>query len=192
VRADLRSDAEIVVQKCLDLAALNSDIEAWQAAADQALGLQSGDQELLQKAADRFEKCGRRLASALAGFDGVTLSGRRRPRGAAPEREQVVAALRAAGAIAIAEQLGGGRGGVSRVRRPATGWASLTPAELRVAELAAAGATNKEIAQQLWISPYTVDTHMRHTLAKLGLRSRVALAREFTAHGPLTGSSSPS
>jgi DNA-binding CsgD family transcriptional regulator len=44
-------------------------------------------------------------------------------------------------------------------------------------KLAAAGATNKEIAQQLWISPYTVDTHMRHSLAKLGLRSRVALAR---------------
>ena len=62
------------------------------------------------------------------------------------------------------------------VRRPAFGWDSLSPAETRVVELAATGATNKMIAQKLWISPHTVDSHLRHSFTKLGLRSRVALA----------------
>jgi DNA-binding CsgD family transcriptional regulator len=59
---------------------------------------------------------------------------------------------------------------------------------LRVVELAAEGATNKEIAQRLWISPYTVDTHMRHSLGKLGLRSRVALARLAAEQSPVVPS----
>jgi DNA-binding CsgD family transcriptional regulator len=62
------------------------------------------------------------------------------------------------------------------VRRSRSGWDSLSPTETRVVELAATGATNKAIARQLWVSPHTVDTHLRHSFAKLGLRSRVALA----------------
>jgi DNA-binding CsgD family transcriptional regulator len=65
----------------------------------------------------------------------------------------------------------------TRSERPSFGWDSLTAAEVRVVVLAAEGATNKEIAEKLYISPHTVDTHMRHCLNKLGLRSRVALAR---------------
>jgi len=48
----------------------------------------------------------------------------------------------------------------------------LTRAEWRVAELAAAGATNKEIAVELFVSRRTVDHHLRNTYGKLGLRSR--------------------
>jgi DNA-binding CsgD family transcriptional regulator len=77
-----------------------------------------------------------------------------------------------------------------RPARPTFGWDSLTEAQLRVVTLAAAGDTNKQIAAKLWISRYTVDTHMRHSLQKLGLRSRVALARLVGERGSTPSSSS--
>ena len=64
-----------------------------------------------------------------------------------------------------------------------SGWNSLTGAELRVVMLAATGASNKEIARQLWLSPHTVGTHVRHALDKLGLRSRVEMARQAGERG---------
>jgi DNA-binding CsgD family transcriptional regulator len=63
-------------------------------------------------------------------------------------------------------------------RRPASGWASLTATELQVARLAAEGLTNPQIAQRLFISRYTVETHLKHVFAKLSLTSRVQLAAE--------------
>ncbi len=59
----------------------------------------------------------------------------------------------------------------------ASGWASLTPAETAVAELVVDGRTNREIAQQLFISPHTVNAHLRHVFDKTGVRSRVELTR---------------
>jgi DNA-binding CsgD family transcriptional regulator len=53
-----------------------------------------------------------------------------------------------------------------------TGVASLTPSERRVADLAAAGRTNREIAQALFVSEKTVETHLGHVYDKLGVRSR--------------------
>ena len=61
--------------------------------------------------------------------------------------------------------------------RPMTGWAALTEAELRVARLTADGHTNRAIGQQLFVSPHTVNTHLRHIFEKLGVRSRVDLTR---------------
>ena len=52
----------------------------------------------------------------------------------------------------------------------------LTPTELRVAELAAAGAQNKQIAGALFISVKTVEANLSRVYAKLGIRSRVELA----------------
>lgn len=74
--------------------------------------------------------------------------------------------------------LGVGRGRRRAAVRPSSGWESLTPAERRVADLMARGHTNRQIAPQLFISPHTVDTHVRHILRKLGLRSRVEVAAE--------------
>jgi DNA-binding CsgD family transcriptional regulator len=70
---------------------------------------------------------------------------------------------------------------LSRVsgRKPA-GESELTPSELRVAELAASGLTNKEIAAQLFVSVYTVEAHLSRAYSKLGVRSRAELARRFT------------
>jgi DNA-binding CsgD family transcriptional regulator len=57
----------------------------------------------------------------------------------------------------------------------------LTAAEQRVAELAADGLSNKEIAAALFISVHTVEVHLSHAYAKLGIRSRAQLARRARA-----------
>ena len=87
------------------------------------------------------------------------------------------AALSTEEAIAYAQR---GRG---QRKRPATGWASLTPAEHDVVQLVSEGLGNKDIATRLFISPRTVQTHLTHVYAKLGLTSRVQLAQEAARHG---------
>jgi DNA-binding CsgD family transcriptional regulator len=70
-----------------------------------------------------------------------------------------------------------GRGGR---RRPASGWESLTPAELEVVSLVSEGLTNPEIAERLLISRGTAKVHISHVFTKLGLASRAELAAEAT------------
>jgi DNA-binding CsgD family transcriptional regulator len=79
-------------------------------------------------------------------------------------------------AIAYAQR---GRG---ERRRPTTGWESLTPTELNVVECAREGLSNKDIAARLFISPRTVQTHLTHIYAKLGVTTRTQLVREATQH----------
>jgi predicted ATPase/class 3 adenylate cyclase/DNA-binding CsgD family transcriptional regulator len=86
------------------------------------------------------------------------------------------AALSTEEAIAYAQR---GRG---ERRRPASGWASLTPAERDVVRLVSEGLGNKDIATRLFISPRTVQTHLTHVYTKLGLTSRVQLAQEAARH----------
>ncbi|PRX99503.1 helix-turn-helix transcriptional regulator [Allonocardiopsis opalescens] len=64
-----------------------------------------------------------------------------------------------------------------RAARPVTGWASLTPAERSVAELAVRGLSNPQIAAELFIGRGTVKTHLSHAYAKLGVANRTELAR---------------
>jgi pimeloyl-ACP methyl ester carboxylesterase/DNA-binding CsgD family transcriptional regulator len=63
-----------------------------------------------------------------------------------------------------------------RAPRPRTGWSSLTPGELRVVRLAARGLKNAEIAERLYLSRHTVETHLKHAFAKLGVVSRGELS----------------
>ena len=86
------------------------------------------------------------------------------------------AALTADEAVSYAQRGRGERG------RPAAGWASLTPAERDVARLVGEGLANKEIAAQLFVSPRTVQSHLTHIYAKLGVTSRVQLAQQATRH----------
>jgi DNA-binding CsgD family transcriptional regulator len=58
---------------------------------------------------------------------------------------------------------------------------ALTVSELRTAELAARGLSNKEIAGQLFVSVYTVEAHLSHAYAKLGIRTRAQLAARLTS-----------
>ena len=59
---------------------------------------------------------------------------------------------------------------------------SLTPTERQVAELAAAGRTNREVAEQLFMSPHTVEAHLTRVYRSLGVRGRTALARALPPH----------
>ena len=66
-------------------------------------------------------------------------------------------------------------------KRPDHGWESLTPTEVAVVRHAAAGLTNPQIAERLFIARTTVKTHLSHVYAKLGVRNRSQLASEAAA-----------
>ncbi|MBV9804147.1 MAG: AAA family ATPase [Solirubrobacterales bacterium] len=70
----------------------------------------------------------------------------------------------------------------ARPRREAllSGPASLTPSERRIAELAATGQSNREIAQALFVTPKTVEYHLRNTYRKLDIQTRQELAVALT------------
>jgi predicted ATPase/DNA-binding CsgD family transcriptional regulator len=61
-------------------------------------------------------------------------------------------------------------------KRPTSGWAALSPTEEKVAALVAEGLTNAQVGERLFISRHTVDTHLRHIFAKLGIANRAELA----------------
>jgi DNA-binding NarL/FixJ family response regulator len=61
--------------------------------------------------------------------------------------------------------------------RPVTGWDSLTDTEQTVAGLVAQGLGNKQVAARMYISAHTVAAHLRQAFRKLGIASRVELAR---------------
>ncbi len=86
------------------------------------------------------------------------------------------AALSTEEAIAYAQR---GRG---ERKRPTSGWASLTPTEHDVVRLVSEGLGNNDIATRLFVSPRTVQSHLTHVYAKLGLTSRVQLAQEAARH----------
>jgi DNA-binding NarL/FixJ family response regulator len=70
---------------------------------------------------------------------------------------------------------------LARIGGRAPAAAGLTASERRVAELVAEGLTNKEVAGRLFVTDRTVEGHLSHIYAKLGVRSRAELARRFTA-----------
>jgi DNA-binding CsgD family transcriptional regulator len=86
------------------------------------------------------------------------------------------AALSTDEAIAYAQR---GRG---ERKRPSSGWESLTRTELDVVRLVGDGLPNKDIGTRLFVSPRTVQSHLRHVYNKLGLTSRVQLAQEAARH----------
>lgn len=93
------------------------------------------------------------------------------------------------GALALAERsrqeivMAGGR-----PRRPVTsGVDALTAAEQRVAALAASGSTNREIAEGLFVTPKTVEFHLRQVFTKLGITSRRELAEVMPGTAQVRG-----
>jgi DNA-binding NarL/FixJ family response regulator len=89
--------------------------------------------------------------------------------GATPWMERATQELRASGETA-------------RKRDPST-LGDLTPQELQIARLVASGARNREVAAQLFLSPRTIDYHLRKVFTKLGISSRAELGQlDLDAH----------
>ena len=72
-------------------------------------------------------------------------------------------------------------------RRAQSGPQSLTPTEHRVAQLAGSGLSNREIAQTLFVTVKTVETHLRHVYTKLDISSRAGLSKELNDREPDVG-----
>jgi DNA-binding CsgD family transcriptional regulator/tetratricopeptide (TPR) repeat protein len=64
-----------------------------------------------------------------------------------------------------------------------TGWEALTPTEIKIAAMVAAGAATPDIARGMFLSRRTVQTHISHILAKLGAKGRVDIVREAIRQG---------
>jgi DNA-binding CsgD family transcriptional regulator len=102
--------------------------------------------------------------------------------------EPVVLGRDVVGAIVYLEELASAAPSGSRKRgysshRPKLGWASLRSSELGIAELVAEGLTNREIAARIFLSPHTVDFHLRQIFRKLSISSRIELTRLVVEHG---------
>jgi DNA-binding CsgD family transcriptional regulator len=67
--------------------------------------------------------------------------------------------------------------------RAASGWAALTPTEVKIAALVARGDSTSEIARGMFLSRRTVQTYISHILAKLGAKGRVEIVREALRQG---------
>ena len=176
-----RDTAEAVSACARQLAGDNPSVPVIGAAADHADGLLRGSVDLLVKAARGYRDPWARGsayedAGIVASDDnddsraramlGSALSAYRQS-GAIRDVRRVNAALRALRTTRRAR----------RATRPVSGWASLTAAERRVADVVAEGVTNGEAADRLFVSRHTVDFHLRQIFRKLGISSRVELAR---------------
>jgi DNA-binding CsgD family transcriptional regulator len=73
-------------------------------------------------------------------------------------------------------------GETARERDPSTA-DQLTPQERQIVRFVAEGSTNKQVAAQLFLSPRTVDHHLRNVFLKLGISSRAELIRGFSGGG---------
>ncbi|MDT9683902.1 LuxR C-terminal-related transcriptional regulator [Streptomyces sp. TRM76323] len=110
---------------------------------------------------------------------GKWLRRQRRPREAGDRLREALVAFEQCGARGWAEQADSElrAAGSAPRSRPEGGLSRLTAQQLRIARLVAEGATNREVAVRLSLSPRTVDHHLRNVFAVLGVRSRVDLAR---------------
>ncbi|WP_306318146.1 MULTISPECIES: LuxR family transcriptional regulator [unclassified Streptomyces] len=156
------------------------------AAAAHAEGLHAQDPEALRRAARTHRDPWSRASAAE---DLGSLYGADRP-AAVPELERAMAEYARLGAVqdearvrSRLRRLGVRRRHWSHEDRPTSGWGSLTETERRVADLVAQGLTNRQAAAQMFLSPHTVGFHLRQIFRKLGLQSRIDLARTHPGTG---------
>jgi DNA-binding CsgD family transcriptional regulator len=175
--------AQLALATSLRRSELNPGIRSIAGTAAHVRGLLERNHADLRAAVDLFERAPRPLELAAALEDlGAEL--------AATDRDAAVDVL--GRSLAVYTELGAtwdARRVRSRLRElgvrrrlvaaePETnGWAAMTAAELAVARLVAEGLTNREVAERLFVSPHTVSSHLRHVFSKLGITSRVELAR---------------
>jgi DNA-binding CsgD family transcriptional regulator len=182
-----RELAESAVADANRRAELSPDVPSLAAIAAHASGLLDADVDQLSEAVSLFKRSPRTLALAAAWEDlGLTHQRHGATDSAIDALTQALVLFARSGATQDAARLRsrlrglGVRRRVTRAEKPVTGWAAMTKSELAVAELAADGLTNREIAERLFVSPHTVNTHLGHVFAKLGVNSRVDLTRLAT------------
>ncbi len=120
--------------------------------------------------------------SALKITTPATKSRWRRLRDAIDMRETLTPRGLKAAALSIEEAIAYAQRGRGERKRPASGWAALTPTERDVVRLVSEGLANNDIATRLFVSHRTVQSHLTHVYTKLGLSSRVQLAQEAARH----------
>ena len=91
----------------------------------------------------------------------------------------------AGAALTLDDAVAYARRGRGQRKRPTHGWESLTPTELQVVELVAAGLTNPQIGDRLFVSKRTVQAHLAHVFTKLGVSSRAELAAKAAGRRPI-------
>ncbi len=189
-----RELAESAVADASRRAELSPGVPSLDTIAAHAGGLLDGDTDQLSEAVSRFERTPRLLAHAAA-WEDLGLAHQRR--GTADSGidaltqalTQALVLYARAGATRDAARLRsrlralGVRRRVTTADKPLTGWAAMTRSELAIAQLVADGHTNREIADQLFVSPHTVNSHLRQVFAKLDVNSRVDLTRLVTERG---------
>lgn len=145
------------------VARLNPSVPVYSASGSFAASATGSDEEDLLAVAARVAAPGWR--QRLLRVAGVILERR-------GERQLAASAAEMSGALRRELTLG------ARRQPPLhrTGWDALTAAESRVVELVAKGMTNGEVASELFLSRYTVETHLKRIFRKLGVRNRAELA----------------
>jgi DNA-binding NarL/FixJ family response regulator len=188
VRAGQRGDAARAVARLEDFAARHPGFPFLDSAAAHARAVLDGDPDAALRAVALSAADPRPLVRAAVLADAGELLPEARAVEAVPLLEAALATYAAAGAERDAARVRS----LLRARglRPSSGgprssreWPDLTESEFAVASLVARGATNREVADRLFLSPYTVNSHLRHVFAKLGIRSRVELARLSAERG---------
>jgi DNA-binding NarL/FixJ family response regulator len=191
MRAGQAEQAGIAARAAQELSRRNPGVGPVLGAAAHARGLWRSDAGALHEAVELFAKDERPMATAAAREDlASALAGR-------GDKDEAIGLLEAAYdaylAANAARDLARVRGalhalGVRKrqpsVARPEHGWASLTSGERAVVQVVAEGLTSREAAAQLYLSPDTVNTHLRHAFTKLGIRSRVELTRLVLSRPP--------
>jgi DNA-binding CsgD family transcriptional regulator len=145
-------------------------------------GIVASDLANLEEAVTMLERTEARLELARALLDLGSALRRKGERAVA--REHLSRSLDLAhrcGAQALVERAHEElRAAGARPRRPAlTGIDALTASERRVAQMAAQGLANRDIAQRLFVTQRTVETHLMHVFQKLDIHTRAALAPEL-------------
>jgi DNA-binding CsgD family transcriptional regulator len=147
------------------------------------------DIEGLQDAASIYAEIGAPLEVARTLVEiGSALRRQRQPTNAREPLREALDLARWCGARSLAERAEHElRASGARPRRERiTGRDALTASEQRVAQLAIDGMTNRQIAETLFVTRKTVESHLEHIFRKLGIHSRVELEHALAAEGELT------
>ncbi|MEU4091843.1 AAA family ATPase [Streptomyces sp. NPDC026673] len=185
LRGGDRETAEALAEVVRAVAGEDGAQDVMRTVRDHVDGLLHDDHGALEAAVAGHRRGGRGPALAAACEDlGALMTARGRTDGAVRVLGEAERLTAAAGAVHDTERvrrqlrvLGVRTPGESRGAVAAYGWDSLTESELKVVPLVAEGLTNRAIADRLFLSVHTVNTHLKHVFAKLGINTRVQLAR---------------